>query len=270
MPPLVIERTVPRNCYSEARNRPVRGVFWHHTASAFDPFPSPSGSWHYLITRAGDIYVDVPVRHVAYTVKNTDRWRPPWVVRGPGGFSDANWCGVQVEVTFAPQQGQTPTVAQHDAARFLVDTILIPRFGRLPSVGHGQVQPDKWPTEPHGWSWARAGWEPDGPLPFASYRYRGFTPPPDPPAQEEDMPLPTPVLDDARLVAAQAAIWGPAWDAAQADFGVPATWRAAMRAGYDLGAPIGDEQHLGDGAVFRRFERGTVFWTPERGGSWNG
>lgn len=267
----VITRTIPTNCYSVAPNRPVTGIFWHHTATGFDPFPSPNGSWHYLIARNGDLYIDVPWQYVAYTVKMTDRWRPPWVVAGPGSFSDANWCGIHVEITYAPQEGQTPTVPQHETARWLMDNLLVPAFGRLPAAGHGQVQSDKWPTEPHGWSWSLAGWTPDGPLPFTSYRYQGFTPPPlPPPPEEEEMPLPTPVFDDAHLVAVQAAIWGPAWIPETADFGIPATWRAAVRAGYDPGSPLGEEQTLDDGSVFRVFERRTLYWHPERGGSFNG
>lgn len=270
----IIVRDIPTSAYTLAppSGRPHLGVGFHHTATAFTPFPRREGSWHFCITREADLLIDVPWQHIAHHIGQTDKWRPPWVVAGPGTTSDINWCTWGCEVQYAPQEGQTPTVAQHVTARYLLEEWLPANTGVDPAtlyaVGHGQVDSSKWPTEPHGWSWPTAGWR----WTPAGYRYVGVALPDPPPDEgEEEMPLPQPVLDPAHLVAVQAAIWGPeAWDPAGADFGIQTAWRQALQAGYDMGAPTGPEQPLDDGSVFRRFERGTLFWHPQNGGSWVG
>lgn len=74
----------------------------------------------------------------------------------PVGVSDINWCSLGIEITYAPQDGEFPTDAQHAALRMLLHH-LYARFGRLPVVGHGEIDKSKWPTEPHALNWTAAG-----------------------------------------------------------------------------------------------------------------
>jgi hypothetical protein len=49
-----------------------------------------------------------------------------------------------------------PNSAQERAVRELLGDIYV-RRGRLPVVGHGEVQLDKWVTEPHALNWTAVG-----------------------------------------------------------------------------------------------------------------
>lgn len=154
----IIERDVPMSACTAAPGRPIRGVVLHHTATQFDPFPASGGSWHYLVRRDGTIYGDVSVQHAAHHAASTDVWRPPWVVPSQVNVSDINWSSIGVEITYAPQAPyyETPNGDQHWALRVLMQD-LYARFGPLPVVGHGQIQSDKWATEPHGLDWYACG-----------------------------------------------------------------------------------------------------------------
>ena len=152
----LVDRNVPLSACTPASNRPIRGVVLHHTATAALPQCRRGASWHYCIDKDGTIYRDVSEQHVAHTTAATDRWRPAWVVSGPGTTSDVNWCSIGIEIVYAPQDDERPTPAQYAALRALLGD-LNARHGSLPVIGHGQVDLSKWPTEPHAVEWLRLG-----------------------------------------------------------------------------------------------------------------
>jgi hypothetical protein len=152
----VIRRAIPSDASTFAPNRPVNGVVLHHTAGSTTPYPQRGASWHYVVGPDGTVFVDVPEDRAAHHCGATDRWRPPWVVRSQVAVSDANYCTLGVEITYAPQWGQVPNAAQHQAVRELLADMYV-RRGRLPVVGHGELQLDKWVTEPHALNWTAAG-----------------------------------------------------------------------------------------------------------------
>lgn len=136
--------------------RPIRGICLHHTATQFDPVPRSAGSWHWLVAADGSLIRDVAEEDIAHHAGATDRWRPGWVTMSPVGVSDVNWCSIGVELTYAPQDGQVPSDAQHAALNMLL-LHLYGRYGPLPIVGHGEIDRSKWPTEPHALNWTAAG-----------------------------------------------------------------------------------------------------------------
>lgn len=145
--------------------RPYLGIIPHHTAGPTDPAPKWGASWHYLIQRNEDaegyagILAVVPETGLAHHAGSTDKWRPPWVQNAPGGIvSAANWSALGIEIVYAPQapHNQIPTPAQHRSLKWLIGD-LYRRHGRLPVVGHGQIDSQKWPTEPHGLRWEEVG-----------------------------------------------------------------------------------------------------------------
>lgn len=141
------------------RSRTIRGIVLHHTATSVVPTPRYEGSWTYCIDADGTVYQDVPEDHIAHHVARTDRWRPWWVEDSPLPVSAANWSSLGIELVYAPQDREEPTVAQYAALQALLADIYA-RRGGVPVVGHGALQVDKWPTEPHGLDWERAGFGP--------------------------------------------------------------------------------------------------------------
>ena len=152
----VVDREVALSACTPASGRPIRGVVLHHTAGSSAPQCQRGASWHYCVDKDGTIYRDVSEQNVAHTTGATDRWRPAWVVAGPGTTSDINWCSIGIEIVYAPQDGEAPTDSQYDSVKVILAD-LNARYGRLPIVGHGQVDRSKWETEPHGLSWLRLG-----------------------------------------------------------------------------------------------------------------
>jgi hypothetical protein len=155
----VYQQAVPPDAFTPYPSRPITGLCLHHTAGTGLPAPQKGASWHRIIDRAGNIWLAVDPRHAAHCIGNTNRWRPPWVLPSPDGrTSDANYCTLNYEILYAPQAPyyQVPNEAQEAALRFQLAEDYR-RFGRLPVVGHGDVDSDKWPTEPHGLRWAAIG-----------------------------------------------------------------------------------------------------------------
>lgn len=149
------QQPTPTNAYAHYANRPIRGIFPHHTATTQRPTPRLGSSWNHLIDRdpAATIYQAVPLEGAPHCVLKTDLWRPPWIVRCPDGrVSDANYCGLHVEIVYDPSSpnNQLPTSAQVQSLGTLID-YYYDLYGPLPIVGHGEVQSDKWRTEPHPW-----------------------------------------------------------------------------------------------------------------------
>lgn len=83
------------------------------------------------------------------------------------------------------------------------------------------------------------------------------------------------ILSDAQQIVVQAAVWGPYWDAAQADFAIPASWRAEWVAGRWPGPPLGPEQPVPEdgeqpAGSYQVFQRGVAAWLPGQPVSWEG
>ncbi len=140
-------------------NKPKRGIFLHHTAgsqSAPPPAPSPNGSWNRLFLPNGDRLDSVPTATgAAFCVLKTDIFRPNWLLTAPDwAVSDANYSSINYEIQYAPQApyGETPTSQQLASIRQTLREDYA-CYGPLPVLGHGQVQSDKWPTEPHGFDY---------------------------------------------------------------------------------------------------------------------
>lgn len=144
--------------YTRAKGRPFAGIVLHHTATSTDPTVRYGGSWHWLVGRS-QLYRDVAEDDIAHHCGATDRWRPPWVAVGPGTVSDINYCSIGIEITYAPQNGETPNDFQEATVKALIADIYA-RRGPLPVVGHGEVDLSRWPTEPHAFDWLAAGFGP--------------------------------------------------------------------------------------------------------------
>lgn len=155
----VIQQPTPSSAYTRYPGRPVRGACLHHTATTALYAPQRGKSAHRVFMPDGTIYLQVPLEHAAHTILATDRMRPAWVVRCPDGLvSDANYCTLNYEIVYAPQEPyfQGPTAAQHESVRWALQQDYA-RFGALPIVGHGELQLDKWPSEPHAFNYFAAG-----------------------------------------------------------------------------------------------------------------
>lgn len=153
----LVDRNVPISACTVAPGRPVAGIVLHHTAGQSDPFPLRGASWHYLVARDGQtVFRDVDEAHAAHHAGATDRWRPNWVQPSPVGVSDINWCSCGIEITYAPQFGEVPSAAQHQVLKELLHH-LYAAHGPLPVVLHGEIDLNKWPSEPHGLNLALAG-----------------------------------------------------------------------------------------------------------------
>lgn len=148
----LVTRAIALEASTYAADRPFRGIGFHHTATDYVPWPVRGGSWHFCVAKDGLIYADVPLDRVAHHIGMTDRWRPDWVVRSKVATSDINYCSIGIEIVYAPQVGEVPTTAQRAAVGELVGS-LYGDYGRLPIVGHGEVDSSKWPTEPHLFDW---------------------------------------------------------------------------------------------------------------------
>lgn len=149
----VVQQTVPRDAFTRYNNRPIRGIVLHHTAGQTLPTPARGASWHRCIAKDGTIYHVVDPAHAAHTIGNTNRWRPSWVAKCPPPHlvSDANYCTINYEIVYAPQEphNETPTPAQYEALKQQLREDYL-KYGPLPIIGHGEVDDQKWPTEPHG------------------------------------------------------------------------------------------------------------------------
>jgi len=149
-------------------NRPIVGAVLHGTESHGDitTFQS-AGGWHYTVQRSGTIHADVALERAAWRVRASDRWRPVWVLPGPGKItSDVNYCTVGIELITDQgwrDVGEPFSAAQYTALRELVP-YLDDRFapgGGLPWVGHGELQLDR--SDPVAFDWTRAGFGDRGP-----------------------------------------------------------------------------------------------------------
>lgn len=158
MPPTVIQQQTPSSAYRRYPNRPVRGIGLHHSATTVLYSPVAGKSAHRVFMPDGTIYLQAPLDAAAHTILKTDRWRPSWMLRCPDGkVSDPNYCMINYEIIYAPQEPhfQRPTPAQYASIKWALaqDYAL---FGANPIVGHGQLQSDKWATEPHDFDYAQA------------------------------------------------------------------------------------------------------------------
>lgn len=159
-PPPQYQQSTPANSYVRYPNRPINFIGLHHTADPQGgtlPQPSNTGSWHRLFPADGSIRNAVRHDAAAFTILKTDLWRPSYIVRCPDGrVSDANYCGLQYEIEYAPQDpyNETPNAAQYAAILYAL-TVDTAQYGPIPGLPHGLVQSDKWRTEPHGLDYAR-------------------------------------------------------------------------------------------------------------------
>lgn len=134
--------------------RKVRGIVLHHTATAAPCKPHANGSWHYLVTRDGQVVAPVDEDDVAWHAARTDRWRPAWVAESAPWFSGSaiNSCTVGIELVGHPQLAPGYTEPQLEAlGRLLAD--IDARHGGVWLVGHGEVQADR--SDPASFPWAR-------------------------------------------------------------------------------------------------------------------
>lgn len=189
---IIQRQDVPSSSWTAVSQRRVGAAVIHHTAGPRDsmaPRPRAGASWHYLILGSGAIWSDVPEQYAAHHVAAANRWRPSWLLPAPpnAGVSDVNVWSCGIELHYAPQSpfNEVPTPAQTAALRELLAD-LERRHGRLPVVGHGQLQLDRWPSEPHGLEWNDLGLTRDA---EGTY-WRTATPLPPTPPQEEPMPTP--------------------------------------------------------------------------------
>lgn len=152
-----IDRPVTTH-YSVYANRPITGIVLHNTESAGPLRVDQSqGSWQWLIDHDedGTLYCDVSEEHAAWGVFATGqsaesiaktKWRPPWLVRCPDdGVSDANYCGIHIELVSYQgyrDAGIPYTSGQYTTLRALLSD-LYERYGALPIVFHRDVQTDR-------------------------------------------------------------------------------------------------------------------------------
>lgn len=246
--------------YSRLSTRRINGIVLHHSAGSTPVTTFQSeGSWHWMVGKDA-LYRDVPESFVAWHVGNTLRWRPGWVPlgAGQGKTSDINAVSVGIELVYAPQDGEVPNDYQYATLRALLDD-LYTRYGLLPAVGHGEVDSTRWPTEPHALDWTRAGFGPrqtDG-----RYWSADIPEPPPEPAPEPEPPMETPLFTDAELeYEARPLIWREFYVEGTGDFAIPQRWKAELRKGNDLGAPLAGEESMRSGGSLQRFAHGTVFY----------
>lgn len=262
-PPPQVQQTTPLNAFRRYPNRPINYIGLHHTAdSIYDPLPQPTsnGSWHRLFAPDGTIYNAVPHDAAAFTILATDLWRPSYIVRCPdGAVSDANYCGLQYEIEYAPQApyNETPTPAQLNSIAWALQTDTA-RYGPVPCLPHGLVQADKWDTEPHLLDYARLQltW-----VPGFGYVYN----PQEPPVQN-------PATDDTIKGWLETYGTGVNMDTGIMQFAAQAfrdgapphgNWR-----GPALPGPNGEpgEYSTPDGLVNHRFTAGIAYFNPQTGG----
>lgn len=157
----ILQQPYPSDAYTAYKNRPIRGIVLHHTATKTLANPGLGRSWHYIIDRnpGATIYKCIPVTHAAHHVGQCDLWVPAWVVECPNRLvSNINYSSVGIELVCSPQapDNQFITPAQHDALYYLF-TLLYSTYGPLPIIGHGQVDSSRWPSEPHSLIYPNAG-----------------------------------------------------------------------------------------------------------------
>lgn len=246
--------------YTALSGRAVHGLVLHHSAgsSAIDTFQS-AGGWHWMVGK-DRLYKDVPEELAAWHDAATDRWRPPWVPYGAGKrgnvqlVSDINAVSIGIEIVYAPQNGELPNDYQYTTLTALLGD-LHDRYGTLPAVGHGETDRNRDPNEPIGLDWGRVG--------FGTHTAEGryWTPPTPPTAPPEVPVMETPVLSDAELEhEVRPTLWGALYVPGTVDFAIPARWRAELRKGNNLGAPLNGEELLPSGGTLQRFERGVIFY----------
>lgn len=143
-------------CLVPSTPRPITGVFLHSTVTSVPARCRVDGSWHWQVCRDGTIERHVDEANIAFGVRACDRWRPDWVVPSPYNASDANYCGVHIELeSFAghpdcPADYPAYLAAQYAGLWQVLDDIKS-RYGVLPIVGHGQVQADR--SDPVEFDW---------------------------------------------------------------------------------------------------------------------
>lgn len=159
MPYQVIDVTPHPQSFAFATNRPIRGACVHNTVTAAVAATRQFAGWHWQIGRDGTRYLTVSEENVAFHVESTDRWRPPWVVPGPGGFSDANWCLLGVEFVSLAGGAGPPGYEAYTSDQYASGRELFAewrqRYGDFPYVGHGELQGNR--SDPVGFDWTRAG-----------------------------------------------------------------------------------------------------------------
>lgn len=248
-------QTTPTDAYTYYPNRPRTTIFGHHTAGPSLPTPSRGASWNHIIDRdpVATIYSAVPLDSAPHTISNTNRHRPPSVLRCPDGrVSDANYCGVHVEIVYAPQApyNQRPTSSQLASLNTLL-RYYYALYGPLPFWGHGEVDTTKWPTEPHGLDYAAAGLGP-----HTSYGRFLVNPP------TEDTCTMDPISDeDLKIYFEQ--------------LGTPVNMETAIikrasrayRVGETRGPAVSDEYlYAPSNRIRQRFSAATAEYDPETGG----
>jgi hypothetical protein len=139
--------------------RPVVGITLHNTEGMTPVTTYQSGgAWQRLIDRDGSVYHDVPDKMAAWHVERADRWRPDWVRTCPDGrVSDVNYCALGIELVSAQEarNANEPYTVWQVAALRRVVIDWYHAHGRLPVVGHGQMQADR--SDPVQFDWAAAG-----------------------------------------------------------------------------------------------------------------
>ena len=254
----------PYTNFSRLPGRKVRGVVLHHSAGStpIDTFQS-AGSWHWQIGK-DTLYRDVPEPFVAWHDAATDRWRPPWVPvgAGKGKTSDINAVSIGIELVYAPQNGEVPNAYQYDTLKALMAD-LYTRYGELPTVGHGQTDRNRWPSEPHQLDWARAHFS----LPRPEGRYFVVVPPKPSPPEVPDMKL----LEDWQVKGwVLADLYQQAGVPFNPDAATATAWVSELREGRYRGRPCGPE-HAIEGGVWQEFDFGAVVWRASDGAlSWEG
>lgn len=160
--PNVIIQPTPAEAYTVYANRPIRGIFGHHTGGTTLYTPTRNGSAHKVFLPDGTIVIQVPVKHAAHGVLKTDLLYPSWLLRCPDArVSDANYCGIHYEIVYDPTPapggpGQVPTALQERSIKWQLEQDYR-EHGTLPFMPHGIVQSDKWRTEPHGLNYEACG-----------------------------------------------------------------------------------------------------------------
>jgi hypothetical protein len=251
-------------------NRPrIAGVL-HDTESLNDlTVDKSAGGWNWLVGREAVIYRDIDERYAAWHVEATGhtpgsiletRWRPNWLLPCPGGLvSDINYCTIGIEIVSHQQyrDAGVPYTDQQYLALAILLADIQSRYGRIPWVGHGQLQTNR--TDPVGFDWGKAG--------FGSfhagigYFWDGLAPTPLPP-----QPLPpegiTMLNDEEALAQVVTPLWAPisTTDASGGYTAIAKSWVRELRAGRYRGAPISGEMGLAGGGVWQRFTDGVAVW----------
>lgn len=167
--PTIVQQYAPPSSYRVYPNRPITYIGAHHAADPLGgnvPTPKAGSSWHRLFRLDHVIYHTVPTNAAAHCILKNDLWpNHPSILRCPdGAVSNANYCGLQYEIEYNPADPnfEAPTQSQIEDFKWQVrqDYAL---FGVIPILPHGMLQSDKWPSEPHLFPWAEAGfvWHPN-------------------------------------------------------------------------------------------------------------